>query len=191
VVAEGWSSTSDQTQDPVRSVSCMWFVGAPVSFGDEAGELVPVDADVVATRPADRHVTFAFLGQVEPEIVEQYWSSLPTLDLPRHVHPRRWERFGRSAIALTLADDDLLTAAADACHHAARGLIELRPSDAFRPHVTLARVRRRARPPSSQALRRWFLPRGAIEMGRLTLFRSRAEAHDDRYEHVAQQPPPA
>jgi 2'-5' RNA ligase len=168
----------------------MWFVGAPVSFDDDAGELVPVDADVVAIRPADRHVTFAFLGQVEPEIVEQYWSSLPTLALPRRVHPRRWERFGRSAIALSLADDALLTAAADACHDAALGLIELRPSETFRPHVTLARVRRRARPPSPQALRRWVLPRDAIEVGRLTLFRSGTGARDDRYEHVAQQPPP-
>jgi 2'-5' RNA ligase len=166
----------------------VWFVGAPVLFGG-SGVLVPADTEVVATREADRHITLVFLGRVPEEDVMRFWGSLPQLDLPARTRPLRWERFGRSAIALALADDDgLLSTAAGACHDAAEGLIGVRRPPEHRPHVTMARVPRRSRPPAPQALRAWPVPPGPLDVGLITLFRSRTGATGDRYEVVEQQP---
>ena len=118
--------------------------------------------------------------------MREIWRSVPVLDLPSQARAVRWERFGRSAIALVVADKDgRLGAAADACHGAAAPLIELRPPSPFRPHVTMARVRRRARPPSAAVLRAWTVPQAGLQLGPLTLFRSRVDPGDDRYEVVA------
>ncbi|MGH9084992.1 MAG: 2'-5' RNA ligase family protein [Acidimicrobiales bacterium] len=166
----------------------MWFVGAPLVFGDDDG-LVPPGADVVPIRPSDRHVTLVFLGRVPDAAALQVWRSVPPLRLPAEVCGVRWERFGRSALALELSDDDgLLAVAADRCHDAAEGVVEVQRHPVYRPHVTMARVSRRSRPPSGRALREWPLPSGPIAVGVPTLFRSRPQPTEDRYEPVDQQP---
>jgi 2'-5' RNA ligase len=169
-------------------VAGVWFVGAPLSFADDDG-LVPADADVVAIGPADRHVTLLFLGRVADDAAQQVWRALPPLRLPAEVRALHWQRFGRSALALELSDDDgRLTAAADRCHDAAEGVVEVQRHPVHRPHVTMARVPRRSRPPSARALGEWPLPSSPIVVGVPTLFRSRTQPAGDRYEVVAQQP---
>ena len=165
----------------------MWFIGAPVSLAADEGEVVPAGAGLVVTRSGDRHLTLVFLGRVPDADVLATWAAVPELGLPSTVDARRWERFGRSAIALVVSDDELLDAAAAMCHDAAEGLIHLRRPSPFRPHVTMARVPRRARAPTSRALRDWPLPARPIELGTLTLFRSRTEPTGDRYERVMQR----
>jgi 2'-5' RNA ligase len=166
----------------------VWFVGAPVAFAAD-DPLVPADADVRATRPADRHVTLVFLGRVPGDTARRVWRSIPPLRLPVEVHARRWERFGRSALALELSDDDgLLEAAAARCHdEAADVVVDLGRPAVFRPHVTMARVPRRGRPPSGRELRSWPVPSSALPVGRPTLFRTNPQSTGDRYEVVDQQ----
>ena len=166
----------------------MWFVGAPLSFAGDDG-LVPSDADVVAIQASDRHVTLVFLGRVPEDAALQVWRALPPLLLPAEVGAVRWERFGRSALAIELSDDDgRLAVAADRCHEAAEGVVEVQRHPVYRPHVTMARVPRRSRPPSARTLGEWPLPSSPIAVGVPTLFRSRTEPAAERYEVVAQQP---
>ena len=151
---------------------------------------MPDHAGLSATRVADRHVTLAFLGPVPDDDVSRCWASLPRLALPAAAAPTGWARFGRSAIVVTLADDDRqLIAAMDACHDAAAEVFDLRRPAEQRPHVTLARVRRRAKAPRPHVLRGWDVPAGPVEVGRVTLFRSRPSGSGDRYEVVEQQTP--
>lgn len=160
-----------------------------MSFSTDLGEIVPPGAEVVATRPGDRHLTLVFLGGVPEETVAQCWGDLPELALPAQVRPLAWERFGRRAIALVVSDDDgLLRAAGDACHDTAVRLVEVRRPDGFRPHVTMARVPRRARPPTAKVLSEWPVPSRPLDVGPATLFRSRSGGTGDRYEVVEVQP---
>jgi 2'-5' RNA ligase len=166
-----------------------WFVGAPASFpGPEP--LVPDGSGLSPTRTADRHVTLVFLGAPPEEDVVAYWRSLPELRLPVSAQVEGLARFGRGAIVVTLADDGgRLAAAAEACYDAAPDALGLRRPEAHRPHVTLARVARRATPPSARTLQRWPVPPGPVALGPVTLFRSRPAGPGDRYERVAHQPP--
>ncbi len=167
----------------------MWFVGAPVRFAADDEPLLPADAGLRATRPGDRHVTLVFLGRVPDETALQVWHSIPPLTPPVHVHALRWERFGPSALALELSDDGgLLAAAAERCHDAAaHAAVDVRRPAAFRPHVTLARVPRRGRPPTARDLQGWPLPSRPLQVGPPTLFRSAPRSDGDRYEVIEQQ----
>jgi 2'-5' RNA ligase len=167
----------------------VWFVGAPVSFAGDPLLAVPAGVEVVATRPADRHVTLVFLGRVPQESALDLWAALPPLTVPEHVGAVAWERFGRNAIALSVADDDdQLRAATDLCLDVAVAqLTDLTRPAGFRPHVTLGRIRKRARPPTPAALRGWPVPADPLHVGPPTLFRSRGRADGDRYEVVARQ----
>ena len=167
----------------------MWFVGATVTCAETDEPLVPVRVDVRPTRPADRHVTLVYLGRVPEGTAHRVWHSLPRLQLPDEVRALRWERFGRNAVALELSDDDgLLEGASARCHDAAADVVVGVPRPSiFRPHVTMARVPRRARPPSATALRDWPVPSSALQIGRTTLFRTSPQSTADRYEVVDQQ----
>jgi 2'-5' RNA ligase len=168
-----------------------WFIGVPVVLQPEDADLPPAAPGVVALGAADRHVTLAFLGHAADEAVMAIWARMPALALPATVRARRWERFGRRAIALVVwDDDDRLDAAAAASHRAAEASIELRSPSPFRPHVTMARIGRRARPPTSRALRDWPLPARPLAVGALTLFRSRREPSRGRYEAVERRTGP-
>jgi 2'-5' RNA ligase len=166
-----------------------WFVGAPVTLAAGDDPLVPADAGVRATRPGDRHVTLLFLGRLPDDTAHRVWRSIPRLLLPVEVRALRWERFGRSALALELSDDaGLLEAAAGQCHDAAADLVaDLRRPSPLRPHVTMARVPRRGRPPTARDLGGWPLPARPLQVGRPTLFRSNPQSTGDRYEVVEQQ----
>lgn len=144
---------------------------------------------MVATRPADRHLTLVFLGRVPRDTVMAAWRSLPHLTLPEEVRAVAWERFGRRAIALSLADDDgRLGAAADVCVSVAGARLSgFRPPAGFRPHVTLGRVPKRVSPPTPAAMRTWSVPPEPLAVGPPTLFRSREDVAGSRYEVMAQQ----
>ncbi len=166
----------------------MWFIGAPVSLAGDP-DVVPSNTELRLTRPGDQHLTLVFLGRIPVETAMDCWSALPQLALPPQTRPRRWERFGRSAIALVVSDDDgLLRSAAEAGHDAVASLVELSRPSVFRPHVTMARVPRRARPPTAKVLQEWPVPSVPLDVGRTTLFRSTTGGSGDRYEVVEEQP---
>lgn len=168
----------------------MWFVGAPASLAAE--DVVPPAAGLRLTRPVDRHLTLVYLGHVPADVARRVWDALPRLALPAVATGLRWERFGRSAIALVLADDDgSLRRAADRCVTVADAAVaSFRPPTEFRPHLTVGRVRKGARPPARRAMAGWPLPPGPLGLGPVTLFRSRdaTDPAPERYERVAQQP---
>lgn len=169
----------------------MWFVGAPVTFAADDDQLVPPEAGINPVRPGDRHVTLVFLGGAPDSAAAQIWRSLPVLRLPSGVRALRWARFGATALALELSDDDeLLAAAAARCEGAAEPVVDLQRHPAYRPHVTMARVTRRSRPPDARTLEGWPLPGGPIAVGALTLYRTKPQRDGDRYEIVAEQPRP-
>jgi 2'-5' RNA ligase len=170
-------------------VARVWFVGAPVTVADADEPVAPTGAEVRAVRPGDRHVTLVFLGGVPVDTAQEVWRSIPLLRLPAEVRALRWARFGRSALALELSDaDGLFEGGATQCSDAATSVgIEVRPPPVFRPHVTIARVPRRGRPPTDRDLHEWPVPRSALQVGRLTLFRSNPASTGDRYEVVEQQ----
>ena len=168
----------------------MWFLGAPVTFHEDPVRTVPADLQVRPTRPADRHVTLLFLGRVPDDAVQNLWGSLPSLGLPDRAGAVGWERFGRRALALALADADerWRTAAGVAAAIASEQLPDLAVPVDFRPHVTLGRLPKAGRPPTPHAMRRWPVPATPLVVGPPTLFRSRDDPTGDRYEVVAQQP---
>ena len=158
-----------------------------MSFADD-DELVPASADVVAIGRPDRHVTLVFLGGVPEGVALEVWRSLPPLRMPDEVRALRWDRFGRSALALELSDDDgLLAAAADPCQNAALQVVEVQRHPVYRPHVTMARVPRRSRPPSGRVLAGWPMPTDPVAVGVPTLYCTPSPAHPttDRYAVVA------
>lgn len=168
----------------------MWFVGAPVSLEGALDGAFSRDESIALTSPGDRHVTLLYLGRVPSDSALRVWRSLPPLSLPARVRPRRWELFGRRAVALSLADDDgRLRTAAEACVAVAEGRLPSfrRPSE-LRPHVTLGRVRKDAVPPTPAAMRAWSVPTAPVGLGPLTLFRLRDAPTGDRYEVVEQGP---
>jgi 2'-5' RNA ligase len=165
----------------------VWFVGAPVAFAPDDESLVPADAALRATRPGDRHLTLLFLGRVSEDTALRLWRALPPLRLPGEVRALGWERFGRTALALELDDDGMLEAAARVCNEHAAGVVEVEARERYRPHVTMARVPRRGRPPSPASLHAWRLPAAPLTAGPPTLFRSRSGPGADRYEVVDQQ----
>ena len=165
-----------------------WFIGAPLTLAASDARLVPQDAGAVALTATDRHVTLVFLGSVPEDVALRAWQAVPALDVPAEVSAWRWARFGKSALALELSDGTgRLETAATACRHATRAHVDVRVPSAFRPHVTMARVPRRSRPPSAAALAAWPLPTQPLTVGPVTLFRSTGQPTGDRYEVVAQQ----
>lgn len=169
----------------------MWFVGAPLSFDDDDDQLVPLEAGVTPVRPADRHVTLVFLGGVPDGTATQVWRSLPTLRLPPEVRALGWARFGATALALELSDQDgLLAVAAGRSAGVAESLVDLQRHPTYRPHVTMARVPRRVRPPGARALHGWPVPEEPIAVGAVTLYRTKPQPGGNRYEIVAEQPRP-
>jgi 2'-5' RNA ligase len=168
----------------------VWFVGAPLSFDGDLDAAVSRDDAIVPTRTGDRHLTLVYLGRVPTDDIMRLWRALPRLALPEHLRPLGWERFGRRAIALTLADDDRrLRVAADACFEVADAQLPQfdRPAS-FRAHVTLGRVRKQAKPPTLTTMGTWTFP-AAVDLSPATLFRLDERSTGDRYEKVEQQPP--
>jgi 2'-5' RNA ligase len=149
------------------------------------------DADV--WRPVARdalHVTLAFLGSRPPSDVELIAPIVaaeheaPALALARVLllPPRR-------ARVLTVALDDPTRALATLQQRVSNALEaagvytpEKRP---FRPHVTVARLRPRARPPRDAALQ---LDRREFSATAVTLYASRLHPSGARYEALARAP---
>lgn len=178
------------TDEARRYPRLVWFVGAPVSFEGALDEGFSRSDAIVPTRPGDRHLTLVYLGRVPTDDVMRVWRALPQLALPDHGRPLGWERFGRRAIALSLADDDgRLRSAAEVCFDVADARLPQfdRPAS-FRAHVTLGRVRKQAKPPTSTTLGAWIVP-PAVDLGPPTLFRLDEQSTGDRYERVEQQSP--
>ena len=166
----------------------VWFIGTPVALPPGDPDPVPSEAHVRPLLPPDRHVTVVFLGNVPDDTAQAGWQALPELSLPAEASAQRWARFGRSALALELADDDgRWEDAAVTAVEAVTSLVTVRSPSPFRPHVTMARVPRRAKPPTASALARWALPIQPLRVGPLTLFHSAPSGSERRYVAVEQR----
>ena len=132
-----------------------WFIALPVSAGAWF-EALPAPPDAVRPfHPDDLHATVAFLGAVGVSRARRAFDALRDEAIPaREITlgrivpmgpPKRWsplsaEVFDAGEARPALAD--LLTGPRDRGLAAAEGPAENRP---MRPHVTVGRVRRRAR----------------------------------------------
>jgi 2'-5' RNA ligase len=109
-----------------------WFIALPARFE----LLLPAGARKFV--PEDRHVTIAFLGGVGEARALAAWDALVWQE-PMSVHLGKVERFGESALAATIREEELsrrIGAASVACFLAAG--LELPKREAL-AHVTLAR----------------------------------------------------
>ena len=147
------------------------FVGIPVPEA-WAGPLVRVQERLALGRPVpedDLHLTLAFLDDRAPDALEALAEELSAR--PLHAAPLRPVGvlpFGEGGtVALEVAADPALVALHDTVRLAARGAgIDL-PRRRFRPHLTLARLRR-------DALER--LPGALAALGPVALPEARAGA---------------
>ena len=140
--------------------------------------------------PAGMHLTFAFLGAVQPDEVtriRQAMDPVAVAHAPMTVSTGRLGAFARPGSARVLwygvADaDGALTDLADAL----AGALGLRADGPYRPHITLARARRR-----SVDLRGWIeeasmaAPVGRLEVSVIQLMRSQLGRGPARYETLA------
>lgn len=141
------------TRGAASDLSANWFIGIVVDPG-RWFERVMADAPAMVRviHPGDLHMTGAFLGPCGAELAERAWARLEEEPLPSvDVALGALEAFGNvrrgAALAAVLTDGReeavrLMSSVRDLGLEAAG----LPPSSrAMRPHVTLARVKRRAR----------------------------------------------
>ena len=175
-----------------------------VALGDELrrssarrwlnGGRTPAPIGLRWVEPEALHLTLAFLGSVEPEALGRIGAQVERVAAR---HPRRWpappagsapSRGRASARVVWYAVDDpdgALAAIATDLHDA----LELAQTEPYRPHVTLARARRR-----SVDLRGWIeaasaeAPDGTLAVSDLHLKRSHLGAGPARYETLASFP---
>ena len=143
--------------------------------------------------PEALHLTLAFLGSVEPEALGRIGAQVERV-AARHAQMARstgrlgaFARPGSARVVWYAVDDPdgALAAIATDLHDA----LELAQTEPYRPHVTLARARRR-----SVDLRGWIeaasaeAPDGTLAVGDLHLKRSHLGGGPARYETLASFP---
>jgi 2'-5' RNA ligase len=173
-----------------------FFVALPAT-ADLEGRLVGAPRGVSTLVPADWHVTIAFLGTVSEAAARAGFDAL-RIDLPPcavtlgAIEPMgaadRW-----SALAAQVTDARVvraIDAARGAVWRAAGARADDRP---VRPHLTLARVGRRAGHGEREAALAWArrieLTDAAARLERAALYASaRSREHGARYEILAARP---
>lgn len=173
-----------------------FFVALPIEaeLGDRLGAAPPGVSLLV---PADRHLTIAFLGSVGEEAARAGFDALRLALAPRTISlgaiepmgaPDRW-----SALSAQVDDPALaqaMTEARGAVWAAARARPDDRPA---RPHVTLARLGRRAGQIERDRALAWahgvsLGVRASIDRVALYASRTGRAAGGPRYEVLASQP---
>jgi len=143
-----------------------WFIAWPCSPPELALRLTGVPPSVRLFAPFDLHLTLAFLGPVDEAVARATFARVdPSVAAPVDVrldglrlmgHPRRG-----TALSATLAEGAEALAARTAAHRAA--LLEAaaaRPDDRPPlPHLTVARIARRASRADRKAALRWAADR--------------------------------
>jgi 2'-5' RNA ligase len=142
-----------------------WFVALPVTAGDWFSRLSPTPSGTRLLAAEDLHLTVAFLGAVGEARARAVFDSLPPAVIPCFKiilgavvpmgNPRRPSALsvqieGAGGEGRSIAD--VLTAPRDAMLEAAALPAERRP---MKPHVTLARLRRKASPQQRQKAFAW------------------------------------
>lgn len=137
--------------------------------------------------PANVHLTLAFLGERDSGEIDAIVRAMAgaaqsgraedlSIGEPLLLPPRR-----PRVLAATVVDPSgRLTELRDQLAEALRIEIGWSEARAFRPHLTLARLSRDARPPRELAP----LPRGEFDAEELVLFRSHLEPSGARYEAI-------
>jgi 2'-5' RNA ligase len=173
-----------------------WFVALPVAAGDWFSRLSPVPDGTRLLAAADLHLTVAFLGNVQEPCARTAFQALPPAAIGRFEillgavvamgNARRPSAL--SALVLPAEDGepsiaDLLTAPRDTILEAANRPPESRD---MKPHVTLARLRRKARPQERQRALAWAagcnLSSIRISLDRIALYTGSREGDPRAYD---------
>ena len=181
---------------PVKRTSRRWFIALPI-----IGEVIPhLNAMPAKLRPmvaSDLHITIAFLGAVDEAAAHAGFDATQlafpacTISFSAIEAMSDGERW--SALAASVPNDALALALGEAravAQQVAGARPETRPP---RPHVTLARLMRRAKAHDREAALAWAracdLDGVAARVDSLALYVSRDAARDDggRYDIVARR----
>lgn len=172
------------------------FVAVPIGEGLRAHLRAAVDGwrHVEALRwtdPDSWHVTLAFLGPIEPASVPGVIERLAAVTEKHEGLSLRSEGLGafpspaRARVAWYGIEDEQAQLARLAVHVTAA--LDLEAPQPFRPHITMARARRRP-----VDLRSWLAnasaPEGVLEVSQLDLMRSHIGGGPARYETLAMIP---
>lgn len=172
------------------------FVAVPIGEGLRADLWVAVDGwrhveGLRWTDPDGWHITLAFLGLIEAALVPGIVERLVLVTEKHEVLSLRSGGLGafpspsRARVAWYGIDDEQSQMARLAADAAAA--LDLDAPQRYRPHVTLARARRRP-----VDLRSWLAaasaPEGVLEVSRLELMRSHVGGGPARYETLATVP---
>jgi len=170
------------------------FVAVPIGEALRADLRIAVDAwrglgtDLRWTDPDGWHVTLAFLGPIEAASVFRLIERLALVAAEHSAMRFRTGGLGafpapaRARVVWYGIDDEHGWLAHLACDVAAA--LDLDGTHTFRPHLTLARARRRP-----VDLRRWLssvsVPEGGLEVDRVALMRSHVSGGPASYETLA------
>jgi len=160
-----------------------WFVGIPVAAGAQLHAEIPapIQADIRLFHPDDLHMTLAFLGpmaadklgpvqdilsRIEFKAFDIELSRLVALPKPRRFSAISWELGqGREQAAA------LIGSWRAALIEAAQARPDLRPP---RPHITVARPKRKATPMVRDEILKWLVsvpaPKEKLRIDRVALY---------------------
>ena len=179
-----------------------WFIALPVPASAWFETLAAPPRTTRRFHPDDLHVTVAFLGEVGADRAAHAFDALRDHVIPpRDVSlgrvvpmgaPRRWSALAAEVADATPEDPplaDLLTAPRNRALAAAGAPAETR---SMRPHVTIARVRRRKGGETRREALAWAetleIDARPLELARLALF-TRADATSDRTYRIVDERP--
>ena len=167
-----------------------WFVGFPIELGAYHERLEPVPRGVRLFAPSDTHLTVAFFGPVAEAQAREAFAACPEPGLaPTPVVFTHVELLGarHKPSAISLVGEGEGARAVAACTGRVRGPLlaaaGARPDDRPPlPHVTIARVQRKATAEQRHAARAWALglpvphaPARVVELALHTWHPDRAE----------------
>ena len=178
-----------------------WFVGFPIDLGSYRDRLEPAPRGVRLFARPDTHLTVAFFGAVTEAHARDAFAACPEPDLmPTDVTFTHVELLGprHKPSAISLIGTGEGAAEVAACMGRVRGPLLVaagaRPDDRPPlPHVTVARVQRKATGEQRRAARSWALalplPAEPVRVSELALYTWHPDRAERLFDVVARRPP--